>query len=67
MVTKVADSDYEIIVKDKTLYVGGKINIQVKGDATVNVDGKTNITGKGNMTVKSNGNIKINASKIDLN
>jgi len=35
-VTKVVDKDYEIVVKDKTVYVGGDCNITVKGNVNIN-------------------------------
>lgn len=38
-VTKVMDKDFDIVVKDKTVYVGGNVNIQVKGDANITIEG----------------------------
>jgi phage baseplate assembly protein V len=67
MVTKVVDKDFEIIVKDKTVYVGGNCNIQVVGSATINVGGSLNATIGGSATMKAaswnvTGNMTLNGS-----
>jgi phage baseplate assembly protein V len=67
MVTKVVDKDFEIIVKDKTVYIGGNCNIQVVGSATINVGGSLNATIGGSATMKAaswnvTGNMQLNGS-----
>ena len=37
--TKIKGSDYEIVVKDKNVYIDGKLNITVKGDTKLLVQG----------------------------
>lgn len=75
LVTKIAGSGYEVIVKDKEVYVGGNANITVKGNVNLQVDGNAALKVNGNMStdvggtysVKSGGNMSFNAPKIDLN
>jgi hypothetical protein len=75
MVTKVVDSDVEVVVKNRDVYIGGNANIQVKGNVNLTVDGNMDTTVGGNMntqvggtyTVNSGGNMKFTAPKIDLN
>ena len=61
-VTKVVDKDFEIVVKDKTVYVGGNLNIEVKGNVTLKVDGSVDgeVKGDTNLTVDGSvtGNVK---------
>jgi hypothetical protein len=45
-VDKVVGDGFEIVIKNKTLYVQGDLNIQVKGNYSLNVDGDVKITGK---------------------
>jgi len=58
-VDKVADSSYEIIVKDQTVYVGGNVKVIVKGNVDIKVDGT--------YTVTSSGNMKFKAPRVDIN
>lgn len=59
MVTKVVGDDYDIVVKDKNVYVGGNVKVVVNG----NVDMKVS----GNYSLNAGGTIKMSASKIELN
>lgn len=52
-VKKITGDGYEIVVKDKTLYVGGNINVQVSGSANISVGGSLNASVKGDATVKA--------------
>lgn len=45
MVTKVADDDYEIVVKNKEVYIKGNVNMQVEGSYTLNATGPVAING----------------------
>lgn len=56
-VQKIVGDDYSIVVKDKTAYIQGKMNIVVIGDANISVDGTTNITCP---TTNIYGNVNIN-------
>lgn len=58
-VTRIVNDDYEVTCKDKTIFVGGKVNIVVLGDANLEVTGKTDIT--------SGKTLSINAPVIKLN
>jgi hypothetical protein len=59
MVTKVQGDDYDVVVKNKEVYVGGNVKVTVKGNVDITVDGTYNVT--------SSGNMKFSAPKIDLN
>lgn len=67
MVTKVVDDDFEVVVKDKQVYVGGNANIEVKGNVNLTVDGNMSTQVGGTYTVQSGGNMSFKAPKIDLN
>lgn len=43
-VNKIVGNDFEIIEKDKTVYVQGNVNIVVKGNATIEVEGGVNLS-----------------------
>lgn len=45
MVTKVADDDYEVVVKNKEVYIKGNVNMQVDGSYTLNATGPVKING----------------------
>lgn len=55
LVTKSVNDGYEIIVKDKQLYVGGNITVHIGGSASINVQGDVDITASGSVTGNSNG------------
>lgn len=65
-VTKVVDKDFEIIVKDKTLYVGGNLNIQVKGNATITIEGDATGKVNGNASLTIDGNATAKAASWDI-
>lgn len=75
MVTKVADDDFEVVVNNKQVYIGGNATIEVKGNVDLTVDGNMSTTVSGNMStdvggtysVQSGGHMSFNAPKIDLN
>lgn len=58
MVTKVMGDDYEIIVKDKNVLVGGNVKITVNGNVDMKVNGSYSLQAK---------TIKMNADNINLN
>lgn len=45
-VNKIVGDDYEIVQKDKTVYINGNVNIKVKGNYTLDVDGDVIINGR---------------------
>ena len=45
MVTKVVDGDFEVIVKDKTVYIAGNYKIQVGGDIEITAGGEITLKG----------------------
>jgi hypothetical protein len=67
-VTKVVGDAYEIVVKDKTIFVKGDCKIEVKGDYSLKVDGKVDVTAKKNINLSSDKDISITAKgKININ
>lgn len=58
-VTKVVDDDFDIVVKNRDVYIGGNLNVRIKGNVDVLVDGTYTVESKGNMTFI--------APRIDLN
>jgi hypothetical protein len=58
-VDKIVGDGYEVVVKDKNVYVQGNVNVTVKGNVNIVVEGTYNVESKGNMTFK--------APRIDLN
>jgi hypothetical protein len=67
--------DYQIVLENNNLYVGGNLNINVNGNADIKVEGNldsrvngnVNISSGGNMSLSSDTSIDINAPRIDLN
>lgn len=45
-VNKIVGDDYEIVQKNKTVYINGNVNIKVKGNYTLDVDGDVIINGR---------------------
>jgi len=66
-VTKVVDDDIEVIVKNKTVYIQGNCDVEVKGNNTVVVDGNVNVRVKGNYSLKVDGDFIVNGKTINLN
>ena len=69
---RVVNDNYTVICKDNEVYIGGKVNVKVLGDASItsngNVtikgygDGKIDITGK--LDIDAGDNINISSAKI---
>lgn len=59
MVVKTAEDSFEIVAKNKEIFVKGNVNIKIDGNATTTVGGT--------YTVQSGGNMTFKAPKIDLN
>ena len=64
---RVVNDNYTVICKDNELYVGGKVNIKVLGDATVNVDGETRVHSKKKMTLSSGNEVEVVAPIVSIN
>lgn len=58
-VQKIVGDDFEIIKKDKNVYIQGDLNVTVKGSVNIKVDGT--------YTVESSGNMLFKAPRIDWN
>ena len=63
---RVVNDNYTVICKDNELFVGGKVNIKVLGDAKVTVGGKTDVSSTKDLTVTAP-NIKMYGNVIKLN
>lgn len=59
IVIKSVDDSYEVVAKDKHLYVEGQINIEVKGELNALVHGKTNIVSKSDIDIISEKKVNI--------
>jgi len=53
-----AGSDFDIVAKDKTIYVGGNANIEISGNAKIDVGGTVDAT--------VGGQVNIQASKVNI-
>lgn len=60
IIIKSVDDSFEIVGKDKNLYIEGNANIQVKGNLNSIVEGTTKITSEGDMLLGSAGQVTIN-------
>jgi hypothetical protein len=60
VIVKSVDDSFEIVGKEKNLYVEGNANIHVKGDLNSIVEGTSTITSRGDMILGSAGRIDIN-------
>jgi hypothetical protein len=68
IIIKSVDDSFEIVGKDKTVYIEGNANIQVKGNLESIVEGDTIITGEGDIVLASEGTISINGFKgVNIN
>jgi hypothetical protein len=67
MVTKVQGDDFEVVVKNKNVYVNGNVTMQVNGNMDVNVGGSYSVKAGGDMTLQAGGHMTLQAAKIDLN
>jgi hypothetical protein len=68
IIIKSVDDSFEIVGKDKTVYIEGNANLQVKGNLESIVEGDTIITGEGDIVLASEGTISINGLKgVNIN
>jgi len=66
-VHRVVNNNYTVICKDDEVYIGGKCNVRILGDATVDIDGKAEIHSDKDMKLTSSENISIEAGQtLDL-
>jgi hypothetical protein len=65
-VDKIIGDNFEIDVKNKTLYVGGGFDIHVVGDTNIKVDGNLSANVGGNIDVNAVGNIKVNGTLVEV-
>tara|TARA_B100000287_G_scaffold402265_1_gene423034 strand:- start:15 stop:1085 length:1071 start_codon:yes stop_codon:yes gene_type:complete len=82
-VTRVVNDNYTVICRDEEVFVGGKVNIKVLGDASIEAvgnvniksfkDGKIDVVGKldiesgGDLTLKSATQVSVKAPKFSPN
>ena len=64
---RVVNDNYTVICKDDELYVGGKVNIKVLGDATIDIGGNLKADVTGTTTIDGTESITVTAPIIDLN
>jgi len=65
-VTRVVNDNYTVVCKDDEVYVGGKVNVKVLGDATFDVGGDAKITVAKTTAIESKGNLSVVAPQISL-
>jgi hypothetical protein len=65
-VLRSARDDYEIILRNKTLYVGGNLQIVAAGNLTASVKGQATIAAVGAVSVKSNASATVMAPSITM-
>lgn len=58
-VNKIVGDDFEIVQRNRTVFIQGNVNIEVKGNVTVNVEGS--------YTLDVNGPIDIRGSTVNIN
>jgi len=65
-VSKVMGDDYEIVVKNKNVFIKGSVNVTVEGDATFNVKGDKyeDITGNSFTIVRGDRHTKIQGNEV---
>jgi hypothetical protein len=65
-VTKVIGDDYDIVVKDRNVFIKGNLNITVQGDATFNVQGDRyeDITGDSYTSIRGSRYVKVQGNDI---
>jgi len=74
-VTKIVDDDFEIVVKNKTVYVGGDVSISVMGSASISavndislISGKNiNMTAGSSIALTSPGGVTITNGSLTVN
>ena len=64
---RVVNDNYTVICKDNELYVGGKVNIKVLGDATLDIGGNLKASVKGKTDITGSEAVTVIAPLIDLN
>jgi len=65
-VTKVVDNDYEIVVKDKTVYIGGNLQVHVIGNVALTVDGSVTAKVGGDINATVTGKVTGSASEWNM-
>lgn len=50
LVMKTVDNKFDITTKDNNVYIGGNVNMRIKGNVDILVDGTYKVESKGNMT-----------------
>lgn len=67
VVLKSVKDQYDIVVKDRNVYIGGSLNITVLGDANIYSKGSLNLESDGDMAIKTGANLTIGAEgKVEI-
>lgn len=66
-VNKIVGDDFEIIEKNKIVYVSGNVTVVVKGDVNLTVDGNVSATIGGDLSSTTGGDVTVSAAgNIDM-
>jgi len=65
-VDKTVDDSFEIVVGNKTLYIGKDLNITVKGNVNLNVDGNVTENIQGNVDATIAGSVKWTTTSVEM-
>jgi len=66
-VTRIVNDNYTVVCKDDEVWIGGKVNVKILGDATFDVGGDAKINVAKTTEVDSKGNLSVIAPEISLN
>ena len=65
--TRVVNDQYTVICKDNEVHIGGKVNVVIMGDATLDIGGDAKITVEKTTAIESKENLSVVAPEISLN
>ena len=58
-VSRIVNDRYTIVCKDDEVYIGGKVNVKILGDAKIEVKGTTDVLSEGKLTITGNNTTEI--------
>ena len=65
--TRIVNDQYTVICKDNEVHIGGKVNVVIMGDATLDIGGDAKITVEKTTAIESKENLSVVAPEISLN
>ena len=65
--TRIVNDQYTVICKDNEVHIGGKVNIVIMGDATLDIGGDAKINVAKTTAIESKENLSVVAPEISLN